>query len=57
MLSTILAVILVIWLLGTLGSVGGSLIHMLLVVAFAVAVMELVTTYSTITSGKQGSSK
>jgi len=56
-LSTILAVILVIWLLGTLGSVGGSLIHMLLVVAFAVAVMELVTTYSTITSGKQGSSK
>jgi len=56
-LSTILAVILVVWLLGTLGSVGGSLIHMLLVVAFAVAVMELVTTYSTITSGKQGSSK
>jgi len=56
-LSTILAVILVIWLLGTLGSVGGSLIHMLLVVAFAVAVLELVTTYSTITSGKQGSSK
>jgi len=56
-LSTILAVILVVWLLGTLGSVGGSLIHMLLVVAFAVAVLELVTTYSTITSGKQGSSK
>ena len=43
MLWTLLAVILVLWLLGFVGSVGGSLIHLLLVVAAVVLLVQLLT--------------
>jgi hypothetical protein len=43
MLWTILAIILVLWLLGFVGSVGGSLIHLLLVVAAVVLLVQLLT--------------
>ena len=43
MLWTLLAVILILWLLGMLGSVGGSLIHLLLVVALVVLIVQLLT--------------
>jgi hypothetical protein len=41
MLWTIIAVLLVLWLLGFSMSIGGSLIHLLLVVALAVFVINL----------------
>jgi hypothetical protein len=43
MLWTILAVILVLWLLGFIGSVGGSLIHLLLVVGLVILIAQLLT--------------
>ena len=43
MLWTLLAIILVLWLLGFVGSVGGSLIHLLLVVAAVVLLVQLLT--------------
>ncbi len=43
MLWTIFAIILVLWLLGFIGSVGGSLIHLLLVVAAVVLLIQLFT--------------
>jgi hypothetical protein len=43
MLWTILAVILVLWLLGLLGSVGGAAIHLLLVLAAIVLLAQLLT--------------
>jgi hypothetical protein len=43
MLWTIVAVFLILWLLGFAFSIGGSLIHLLLVVAFVVFVINLVT--------------
>ncbi len=43
MLWTIVAVFLILWLLGFSFSIGGSLIHLLLVVALAVVVINLVT--------------
>lgn len=43
MLWTIIAVMLVLWLLGFSFSVGGSLIHLLLVVALVVFVINLVS--------------
>jgi hypothetical protein len=43
MLWTIVVVLLVLWLLGFGFSVGGSLIHLLLVVALIVIVVNLVT--------------
>jgi hypothetical protein len=43
MLWTILAVILVLWLLGFLGSVGGAAIHLLLVLAAIVLLAQLLT--------------
>jgi hypothetical protein len=42
-LWTILGVILVLWLLGFIGSVGGSLIHLLLVVALVVLAVQLLS--------------
>ena len=42
MLWTIIAVLLVLWLLGFGFSIGGSLIHLLLVVALVVFVINLV---------------
>jgi len=41
MLKIILAIVLVLWLLGMIGSVGGSLIHLLLVVAAVVLILDL----------------
>jgi hypothetical protein len=43
MLWTILAVILVLWLLGFSLSIGGGLIHLLLVLAVVVFIINLVT--------------
>jgi len=43
MLWTIVAVFLVLWLLGFSLSIGGSLIHLLLVLALIVVVINLVT--------------
>ena len=43
MLWTIVAVLLIMWLLGFSLSVGGSLIHLLLVVALAVFIVNLIT--------------
>jgi hypothetical protein len=41
MLKIILAIVLVLWLLGMVGSVGGSLIHLLLVVAAVILILDL----------------
>jgi uncharacterized protein DUF5670 len=41
MLWTILVILLVLWLLGLLGSIGGGFIHLLLVVAAIVLVVQL----------------
>ena len=43
MLWTILVILLVLWLVGLLSHVGGSFIHLLLVVAVIVLVINLVT--------------
>jgi Family of unknown function (DUF5670) len=43
MLWTILVIILVLWLIGFLAKLGGGLIHLLLVVALAVLVIQLIT--------------
>jgi hypothetical protein len=43
MLWTIVAVLVVLWLLGMIGGVGGSLIHALLVIAAIVLVYNLVS--------------
>jgi hypothetical protein len=43
MLWTIVAVLLILWLLGFSLSIGGSLIHLLLVVALVVVVINLIS--------------
>jgi Family of unknown function (DUF5670) len=43
MLWTILVILLVLWLLGVIGHVGGGLIHLLLVIAAIVLVINLLT--------------
>ena len=43
MIWTILGILLVLWLLGFIGNVAGSLIHLLLVVAAVVLVVKLVS--------------
>jgi hypothetical protein len=43
MLWTIVAIMLVLWLLGFSFSVGGSMIHLLLVVALVVVVINLIS--------------
>lgn len=43
MLWTILAVILVLWLIGFIAQIGGGFIHLLLVVALVVFVINLLT--------------
>jgi len=43
MLWTVLAVILVLWLLGVVGNVGGGLVHLLLLVAGVVLVAQFLT--------------
>ncbi|HEY8177526.1 MAG TPA: lmo0937 family membrane protein [Candidatus Limnocylindria bacterium] len=41
MLWTILVILLVLWLLGVIGSIGGGLIHLLLVIAAIVLIYNL----------------
>lgn len=48
MLWTILVVLLVLWLIGFVANVGGGLIHLLLVVALIVFVINLLTGRRTI---------
>jgi hypothetical protein len=43
MLYTIIGILLVLWLLGFIGHIGGGLIHLLLVVAVIVFVVNLLT--------------
>ena len=43
MLWTILVILIVLWLLGFLTHVGGGLIHLILVVALIILVIQLVT--------------
>lgn len=43
MLWTIVAVLVVLWLLGLVGGIGGSLIHALLVLAGIVLVFQLIS--------------
>ena len=43
MLWTILVIILTLWLIGFLAKLGGGLIHLLLIVAVVVLVLQLVT--------------
>jgi hypothetical protein len=43
MLWTIFVIVLVLWLLGLIGSVGGSFIHLLLLVAGVILVVELLS--------------
>ena len=43
MLWTIFAVLLVLWLLGLVGHIGGALIHLLLVIAAVVLILQLIT--------------
>ncbi|HMF56764.1 MAG TPA: lmo0937 family membrane protein [Pyrinomonadaceae bacterium] len=43
MLWTILVILLVLWLVGLIGHIGGGLIHLLLVVALIVFVINLLT--------------
>jgi hypothetical protein len=43
MLWTLLAIVLILWLIGTLASFGGGLIHLLLVVAAIVLVVQLLS--------------
>ena len=49
MLWTVIAILLILWLAGLLGHVGGNLIHIVLVVAVIVLVFNLLT-------GRRGSS-
>lgn len=49
MLWTIIAVLVVLWLLGFIGNVGGGLIHLLLVVALVVFVLNMLSGRRTMT--------
>jgi hypothetical protein len=43
MLWTIIAILVVLWLLGLIGHIGGGLIHILLVIAAVVLIFQLIT--------------
>ena len=43
MLWTIIAILVVLWLLGLIGHIGGGLIHLLLVIAVVVLIYQLIT--------------
>jgi len=43
MLETLIVVVLALWLLGFLGSIGGSFIHLLLVVALILVIFRLLS--------------
>ncbi len=42
MLHTIVAILLILWLMGFIGHIGGSLIHTLLVIALVVFILNMV---------------
>ena len=42
MLWTIIAILVVLWLLGLIGHIGGGLIHLLLVIAAVVLIFQLI---------------
>jgi hypothetical protein len=48
MLWTIIGILVLLWLLGFIGHVGGALIHLLLVVALIVFVVNLLTGRTTV---------
>jgi len=43
MLWTIIVILFVLWLLGLIGHVGGGLIHLLLIIALAVLIYQLIS--------------
>ncbi|GAC1371676.1 MAG: hypothetical protein NVSMB39_5660 [Candidatus Saccharimonadales bacterium] len=43
MIWTIIGILLVLWLLGLIGNIGGGLIHLLLVIAVIVFIYDLIT--------------
>jgi 4-hydroxybenzoate polyprenyltransferase len=43
MLWTIIALLIVLWLLGLIGGIGGNLIHLLLIIAAVVLIYQLIT--------------
>jgi K+-transporting ATPase A subunit len=43
MLYTIIAILIVLWLLGFIGHIGGGLIHLLLVIALVVFIVNMLT--------------
>lgn len=43
MIWTIIGILLVLWLLGLVGNIGGGLIHLLLVIAVIVFIYDLIT--------------
>ncbi|HSX46703.1 MAG TPA: lmo0937 family membrane protein [Patescibacteria group bacterium] len=43
MLWTVIAILLVLWLVGVIGNIGGGLIHLLLVVALVVFIVNMLT--------------
>jgi hypothetical protein len=43
MLWTIIAILVVLWLLGFIGHIGGGLIHLLLVIAVVVLIFQLIS--------------
>jgi hypothetical protein len=43
MLWTIIALLVLLWLLGLIGHIGGGLIHLLLIIAAVVLIFQLVT--------------
>lgn len=51
MIWTIVIILVILWALGLIGSIGGSLIHLLLVIALIIIVYRLITGRS-ITSGR-----
>ena len=43
MIWTVIAVLVVLWLLGFIGNIGGGLIHLLLVIALIVFIYNMIT--------------
>jgi len=43
MLTTIIGILIVLWLLGLIGNIGGGLVHLLLVIALIVFVYDILT--------------
>jgi hypothetical protein len=43
MLWTVIAILVVLWLLGFIGNIGGGLIHLLLVIALIVFIYNMIT--------------